>query len=127
MGTAWGSNDLIYEEGRRTAAVCGLSSSQYSPGEEPISSPTDLGDARQDLRYAYHLIQIKEGNEYYQATMPIAGDRSSAKQRPLKRRMTRPEPISSYDDPTSGASIQNQSTLNNREVQRHPERGDKRT
>jgi len=32
-----------------------------------------------------------------------------------------------YDDPTGGAGIENQSTLNNREVQQHPERGDKRT
>ena len=49
---------------RRTAAVCGPPSSQQSPGEEPISSPTDLGDARQDLRNSYHLIRIKEGDEY---------------------------------------------------------------
>jgi len=44
--------------------VCGLPSSQSSPGEKLKSSPTDLGDARQDLRNAYHLIQIKEGDEY---------------------------------------------------------------
>jgi len=44
--------------------VCGLPSSHSSRVEEPISSPTDLGDARQDLRNAYHLIQIKEGDEY---------------------------------------------------------------
>jgi len=63
--TTCGSTDLISEaEGRRTAAVCRLSSSQSSPGEELKSSPTDLGDARQDLRNAYHLIQIKEGDEY---------------------------------------------------------------
>ena len=64
MNTACGSTDLICEEGRRTAAVSGLPSSQQSPGEEPISSPTDLGDARQDLRNSYHLIRIKEGDEY---------------------------------------------------------------
>jgi len=52
------------KEGRRTTAVCGQPSSQSSPGEELKSSPTDPGDARQDLRNAYHLIQIKEGDEY---------------------------------------------------------------
>jgi len=52
------------KEGRRTTAVCGLPSSQSSPGEELKSSPTDLGDARQDLRNAFRLIQIKEGDEY---------------------------------------------------------------
>jgi len=35
-----------------------------SHGDKPISWPTDLGDARQDLRNAYHLIQIKEGDKY---------------------------------------------------------------
>ena len=63
--TACGSTDLICkEEGRRTAAVCGLPGSQLSHGEEPISCPNDLGDARQDLRNSYHLIRIKEGDEY---------------------------------------------------------------
>jgi hypothetical protein len=36
-------------EGQPTAAVCGLPTSQSSPGEELKFSPTDLGDARQDL------------------------------------------------------------------------------
>ena len=62
---------------------------------------------------AYHLIQIKEGEEYNTAfrtrygqfeyrvmpfgltntpaTIPIRGDKSSAEQRPLKRGMTLPE------------------------------------
>jgi len=63
--TACGSTDLICEaDGRRTAAVCALPSSHSSCVDEPISSPTDLGDARQDLRNAYHLIEIKEGDEY---------------------------------------------------------------
>jgi len=62
--TACGSTDLICEEGRRTAAVCGLPSSHSSRVEEPISCPTDLGDARQDPRNAYHHIQFKEGDEY---------------------------------------------------------------
>jgi hypothetical protein len=44
--------------------MCGLRSSQQSPGEEPISSPTDLGDAQQNPRNAYHLIRIKEGDKY---------------------------------------------------------------
>ena len=63
--TACGCTDLICEaEGRRTAAGCGLLSSNSSCIEEPISSPTDLGDPRQDRRNPYHLIQIKEGDEY---------------------------------------------------------------
>jgi len=63
--TACGSTDLICKaERRRTAAVCGLPSSHSSRVEEPISSPTDLGDARQDLRNAYYLIRIKEGDKY---------------------------------------------------------------
>src|SRR5882757_2650991 len=70
-------------------------------------SPTDPGDARQDISNAYHLIRIKEGDEnktafrtwYRQfesrvmpfgltnapATTPIRGDKSSAEQRHLKR------------------------------------------
>ena len=44
--------------------MCGLLSSQSRPTEELKSSPTDLGDAPQDLRNAYHLIQMKEGDEY---------------------------------------------------------------
>jgi len=56
IDTACGSTNLICKEGRRTVAVCGLLSTQQSPGEEPISTPTDLGDAHQDLRNSYHLI-----------------------------------------------------------------------
>jgi len=62
--TASGSTDLICEEGRRTVAVCGLPSSHSSGVEQPKSCPTDLGYARQDPRNAYHLIQIKEGDQY---------------------------------------------------------------
>jgi len=76
-------------------------------------SPTDPGDARQDLSNAYHLIRIKEGDQYKTAfrtrygqfesrvmafgltnapaTTPIRGDKSSAEQRLLKRGMTLPE------------------------------------
>jgi len=53
METACSSTDLSYEEpGQRTAAVSGLQSSQSSHGEEPISSPTALGEAQQDPRNA---------------------------------------------------------------------------
>ena len=63
--TACGSTDLICEaEGLQTAAVWGLPSTHTSCVEDPISSPTDLADARQDLRNAYYLIVIKEGDEY---------------------------------------------------------------
>ena len=64
IDTAYGSTDLICDEGRQTAAVWGLLSSQYSRCGGPTASPTDLRAARQDLRNAHHLIQIKEGNEY---------------------------------------------------------------
>jgi len=61
------------------------------------------------------------------ATTPIRGDESSAEQRPLKRGMTLPEPKSRYNDPTGGAGMRDQSALNDREVQRHPESRDKCT
>ena len=60
-----GSTCLVRQKGgRRTAAVCGLPSSHSSHSAELISCPTDLGGARQDLRNAYHLILIKEGEKY---------------------------------------------------------------
>ena len=68
----WGTTQSawIYEisdsanEGWGTAAVCQLLGSQWIHGDEPISSHTDLGDAWQDLRNAYHLIEINAGDEY---------------------------------------------------------------
>jgi len=62
--TACGSTGLLCEQGRRTVAVYGITSSQSSHGEESISSPTDLAHTHQDLKNPYHLIQIKEGDEY---------------------------------------------------------------
>ena len=44
--------------------LSGSMKSQYSHNEEPISSPTDLADARQDLRNTYHQIWVKEGDKY---------------------------------------------------------------
>ena len=41
--------------------------------------------------------------------------------------MTLPEPKSAYDDPTGRAKMKDQSVLNDREVLRHAESGDKRT
>ena len=60
--------------------------------------------------------------------MPIRGDKSSAEQRPLKIGMSLPEPKTlTYDDPTGGAGMMDQSALNDRKVQRHPESGVKST
>ena len=134
IDTACGSTRHSCKEGCQTVAVCRLPSSQYSHDIDPICSPTNFGDARLDLRNAYHLIRFNEGDKYESAfpiwyfqfedrgmlfrstnapaTTPIRGDESSAEQRQLKRGMTLPEPKSSYDDPAGGAGIKDQSALN---------------
>jgi hypothetical protein len=71
------TNPICEEEGRLTAAVCGLPSSQSSHGEEPISCLTDLGYSPQDLQSSYHLIQNKEGDEYKPRFAPSTGSSSS--------------------------------------------------
>jgi len=62
---------ICKDEAWRTAAGCGLLSSQYNPGEELISSPTDHGDGRQKLSNAYHLIQINYGDKYSTAVWEV--------------------------------------------------------
>ena len=67
LNTGCGSTNLICKEGRRTAAIYGLPHSQQTDDEEPISSHTDLGPLRLDLRTVYHLIRINGGDQYNSA------------------------------------------------------------
>jgi hypothetical protein len=100
-------------------------------------SPTDRGDARQDLSNTYHLMHSTEGDKYKpayrtiytqcnsqvvpfalataQASTPIRGYQSLAEQQPPKRGMRLPAV------PEWNTRVH----ITNTDVQRHPESGDK--